>query len=233
MIFQNLENPIRWLFLLHAFAGTLALFVFLIPILSKKGGKLHIKAGWIYTYAMVFVGFSAFIITPWRGFFDPARDLSSQSFALFLFFISVLTLSSIWFGLSVLRAKKRSAPDLSFRRIGPDVALIFFGILTQIVGYRLENTLLILFPIIGYFNAIQQIKYWTQAPVGNMHWWYAHMRGMGTACITTITAFLVTAVPRFVDSTIFQSPALWIAPGVVGGLILSYYTKQARAQFGD
>ena len=56
MTFLNLENPIRWLFLAHAVAGALALFVLVIPLVSKMGGQVHVKTGWIYTGAMVFVG---------------------------------------------------------------------------------------------------------------------------------------------------------------------------------
>jgi hypothetical protein len=39
MTFLTLENPIRWLFLAHAAAGALALFILLIPLISRKGGQ--------------------------------------------------------------------------------------------------------------------------------------------------------------------------------------------------
>ncbi|MFN7453412.1 MAG: hypothetical protein ACK5RO_02000 [Pseudobdellovibrionaceae bacterium] len=80
MTFLTLENPIRWLFLAHAVAGAVALIVLLLPLVSKKGGKLHVTSGWIYTWAMVFVALSALIITPWRFFLDPAKTISSENF---------------------------------------------------------------------------------------------------------------------------------------------------------
>ena len=73
MTFLQLQSPIRWMFLIHALCGATALGVFLIPLLSKKGGKLHTRAGWVYTAVMIIVGISAYVITPWRAFFDPER----------------------------------------------------------------------------------------------------------------------------------------------------------------
>lgn len=231
MTFLTLENPIRWLFLSHAIAGALALVVLVIPLISKKGGKLHVKAGWIYTGAMVFVGISAFVIAPWRVFFDPAKTISSENFSIFLFYISIFTLSAISYGLASVKAKQRKASSRSFFHIGPPIATILIGLLTQIIGFRSQNTLLIAFPFLGHFTSKSQLQYWLNIPNEKMHWWYAHMNGMFVACIATITAFLVTAVPRMWPGPIAQSPVLWIAPGIILGTILNRWTAAFRAKY--
>ncbi len=233
MNFLVMENPIRWLFLLHALCGAMALAIFMLPMLSKKGGRLHVRSGWIYTYAMVFVGLSALVITPWRVFLDLSRTLSSKNFATFLFFIAVFTLAALWYGLRALKHKARKDPERSIYLIGPPIAVIVCGLLVQIVGMRHQNTLLIIFPFIGHFSAVSQFRYWTSAPKTKRHWWYAHMNGMFTACIATITAFLVTALPRIWPSPIAESPILWIAPGLILGTVLNRWTKSYQSQFGD
>jgi uncharacterized membrane protein len=195
MKFEIIQNPIRWLFLFHIICGAVALCVFMIPLLSKKGGKLHIKMGWLYTYAMVFVGLSAFIITPWRAFFDEARTTSSVGSSAFLFFISAFTLSALWSGLRVLKFKKRESANTELAQVAPPIGLIVLGIATQILGYFLQYPLLIIFPFLSHFVAKDQLKYWLSSPKEKMHWWYFHMNGMFTACIATVTAFLVTAIP--------------------------------------
>lgn len=231
MTFSTLENPIRWLFFAHAIAGALALLVLAIPLISKKGGKLHVKAGWIYTGAMIFVGCSAFIITPWRIFFDPAKTISSENFSIFLFYISVFTLSAISYGLTALKQKQRESPSHSIIHIGPPIATVLVGLVTQLIGLKAQNTLLIAFPFLGHFTSKSQLQYWLKAPTERMHWWYAHMNGMFVACIATITAFLVTAVPRIWPSPIAQSPLLWIAPGVILGTVLSRWESSFRAKY--
>jgi uncharacterized membrane protein len=188
MTFLQIQNPIRWMFLLHALCGAIALGVFLIPLLSSKGGKLHKRTGWVYTAVMVIVGLSAYIITPWRAFFlIRKRTSSSQSFAIFLFFIETLTLAALWHGIVVLRFKRRIAPSRALIHIGPSAALVIAAIIVEIVGIQSGSPLLIAFPFVGISVARAQLKYWLNAPTERMHWWYAHMEGMCSACIATIT----------------------------------------------
>ncbi len=233
MKFESIEHPIRWLFLFHAVGGAVALASFLIPLMSKKGGKLHIKAGWVYSYAMVFVGLSAFVITPWRVFFDPARIGTSTGFSAFLFFISAFTLTSLWYGLNVLKFKNRKRPSRALLHIGPPMVLIVLGLSTQVLGFVLQDTLLIAFPFLSHFTAKNQLSYWLGSPNAKMHWWYAHMNGMFTACIATVTAFLVTAAPRIWPAPWTGSPLLWIAPGVIFGTLLNRWTSFYKQKFGD
>ncbi len=233
MNFVTIQNSMRWFFLLHALAGAIALVVFLIPLLSKKGSRLHVQMGWIYTYAMIFVGLSAFVITPWRAFIDETRTTESISFAAFLFFISAFTLSALWNGLIVLKLKNRKSPSHAALHIGPPMILLVLGIATQILGFFLNDVLLMTFPFLSHVTAINQLRYWLKETNGKMHWWYFHMNGMFTACIATVTAFLVTALPRVWPGPISQSPILWIAPGLILGTILNRWTASYELKFGD
>lgn len=116
------------------------------------------------------------------------------------------------------------------RNIGPPIFTILIGLVAQIVGTKSQNTLLIAFPFLGHFTAQSQLQYWLQVPKEKMHWWYAHMNGMFVACITTITAFLVTAVPRIWPGPIAESPILWIAPGLILGMVLNRWTFAFRVK---
>jgi hypothetical protein len=231
MTFLNLESSIRWLFLSHAVAGALALSVLAIPLLTKKGGRNHILTGWIYTAAMILVGLSALAITPWRFFFDPEKTPSSENFSIFLFYISIFTLSAISFGLSSLKAKQRKIVSQSLLHIGPPLATVLSGFVVQLIGLKTQNLLLMSFPFLGHFTAKSQLQYWLKVPQEKMHWWYAHMNGMIVACIATLTAFLVTAVPRIWPGLLAQSPLLWVAPGLILGTIANRWTAKYRAQY--
>jgi hypothetical protein len=231
MNFQHLDHPIRWLFLFHAVGGALALFIFVIPLATRKGGKLHVRTGWIYTGAMIFVGLSAWVITPWRIFFDSARTPSSVGFAIFLAFIVVFTFSSLWDGLHVLKHKARTVPSPTLANIGPPLLVMMSGLFTQALGVRLHSVLLMVFPLISYVGSYQQIRYWSRAPTERMHWWYVHMSGMITACIATVTAFLVTAAPRIWPNELTRSPLLWIAPGIILGQLAKKWKASYKQKF--
>lgn len=233
MKFLTLESPIRWLFLCHALLGAIALALLMIPLLSKKGGRIHVRVGWLYTLVMVLVGFSAMMITPWRILIDSDRTPESQSFSLFLFFIAVFTLAALSFGISAIKLKERKTSTKSPYQIGPPILLILFGLITMIAGINRGSTLLIVFPLLTLLSAKAQLTYWLTPPKKKMHWWYAHMNGMCTACIATVTAFLVTALPRLWPTPFTNSPVLWIAPGVIFGAMLSKWTAKYQAQFQD
>ncbi len=160
---------------------------------------------------MIFVSCSAFLITPWRAFIDPARTPSSQSFASFLAFIATLTLASLWYGLTVLKLKNRTTPSRALKHIGPPLALLGATLMIEVQGILSGQALLIAFPVLGVLVGWKQLKYWLNSPTERMHWWYAHMSGMFTACISTITAFLVTVIPRLSQAPLARSPVRWTA----------------------
>lgn len=231
MTFSTLDHPIRWLFLSHALAGTLALLVLVIPLVTKKGGKLHVKTGTLYSLAMIYVGLSSFIITPWRIFFDPNRTTESAHFSVFLFYVSVFTLSAIWYGLMSIKAQLRTDASRSPIHIGFPIVTILVGFFIQIIGLKSQNNLLITFPFLGHVTSIQQMRYWMRVPIEKMHWWYAHMNGMFVACIATITAFLVTAAPRIWPGPVTSSFWLWIIPGAILGTLSNRWTASFRKKF--
>jgi hypothetical protein len=143
----------------------------------------------------------------------------------------VVTLASISFGLTALKAKQRKAASHSVIHVGPPIATLLIGFTVQWIGFKFQNILLLAFPLIGHGTSVLQLQYWLKVPKEKMHWWYAHMSGMFGACIATITAFLVTALPRIWPSPLVESPLLWIAPGVILGTISSRWTAAFRAKF--
>lgn len=228
MSFATLDSPLRWLFLAHAIAGLVALLTVGIPLATKKGGRLHVRAGWVYTAAMLVVALSAFLITPWRIAFDPARSSTSIGFSAFLFFISAFTVCALLFAFLPLRAKARQTPSRAPLHLAPPLLLITLAAATQLVGFFLSSPLLMIFPLIAHLNAFGQLRYWLRAPTTRLHWRYAHMDGMFTATIATITAFVVTVIPRFVEHPWAQSPVLWIAPGAILGTIFNRWAASDR-----
>jgi len=231
MSFFNIDNPIKWFLLAHIFGGGLALLTFLIPLITKKGGKLHGKAGWVYVSSMLLVCVSSLVITPWRVFFDEQRVESSIIFSLFLFFITVFTITSLSNGMSVLKEKKRAYKSTKIKHIGMSLFLVILALVIQYIGLVKKNNLLFYFPFLAHVTAFGQLKYWLKAPAEKMHWWYFHMNQMFVACIATLTAFLVTALPRLVPSLGSQSILMWIAPGLILGTIANRWTAKYKKQF--
>ncbi len=215
--------------MLHIAAGILALLFFAIPLVTHKGGQAHIGAGRAYLLAMVVVAFSAFVLCTHR-LLDDASSAAQTNMAWLLIFISILALAAGWFGVRVLRFKNRKT------RHQRPIDLILPAILSVSAlaigwyGWIQENTLLTLFSVVGVVVGAKQLHYWLTPPTETMHWWYAHMAGMITCCIATVTAFLVTAVPRLLGWD--HTPILlWFAPALIMGGLLEVWTKRYKKQF--
>lgn len=215
---------------LHILAGAIALLTFLVPLLSFKGGKLHRKAGWIYSISMLVVCFSAFTITPWRYFIDPNRTPTSQDNALFLFFIALFSLTSVQQGLLPLRNKKRKERELALKTIGLPGLTLIVAILMEIYGFAFGGgALFIIFAAFSLRSSFKQIRYWSEPQAPN-EWWFSHIDNMFVACIATVTAFIVTALPRFY-SDLQGSVFIWLLPTAVFVPWNLYVQRKYRKQF--
>lgn len=106
MLVTSLEVLFQFTRVLHILGGFLALLVFWIPMITRKGGKLHARVGWIYVWAMGVVAITAWYMGLWRITLDPWRTAESTAFAYFLIFIALLSSSSAWYGMRVLRYKQ-------------------------------------------------------------------------------------------------------------------------------
>src|SRR5687768_7715156 len=149
MQIENLPFPFSYALWGHIIGGTIALLTFTIPLFSKKGGKVHVNSGWAYLIAMIVVAFSAFLITPWRYFFDPNKTLASQSFSLFLFFIAVLSLSALQQGISIFKYKNRPGPVKNFETLVLPFSLLLISLIMLVYGIQVQKWLFIVFSALG------------------------------------------------------------------------------------
>lgn len=92
---------------LHIAAGFSALFLLWIPLFTKKGGKVHNRFGWLFVIAMTIVSVSAASLAVIRIFFQPDTSPERMAFSTFLLFISLLSATTAYYGIRVLRFKRK------------------------------------------------------------------------------------------------------------------------------
>lgn len=215
--------------LLHIIAGFAALFTFWIPIITKKGRKLHKRSGWVYVYAMIIVSISAFYMGVYRIFFDPQKTQETSAFALFLLFIAILSSATAWYGIRVLRFKRRQQRHTNVQDILFPIVLLLSGLSISIYGFIIDFALLKYFSLLGIFLGIIHLMYWLSRPKANMHWLVEHIIGMLSCSISTITAFVVFGAPRLlnvesVSLIIWFLPTIIIVPLIIG--FSTYYHRK-------
>src|SRR5699024_6890814 len=74
----------------HIIGGFVALFIFWVPIVTRKGGKVHRGAGWVYVASMSAVSISALFMGIYRLTWDAGTEPGAIPFSWFLIFIAIL-----------------------------------------------------------------------------------------------------------------------------------------------
>jgi hypothetical protein len=206
----------------HVVAGTVSLAALGIPLLSRKGGPLHRRAGWIYAAAIGVIVATTWILCALR-LFDP--DRSNDAMTLVMAFLGLLTANAVVTGLRVLRAKERAGRHTNPFDIGSSAALGLASLALGGYAFQQGSGLFTALAAIGGFRAGDQIRYWLRPPGERMHWWQEHLANMVTSGIAALTAFLLLFV-----STKY-SLNLWLAPGVVGGAGIILWQRYYRRKF--
>jgi hypothetical protein len=210
----------------HIVAGAVALSVFWLPLVTRKGGTTHRRAGWVYVVAAAAIALT--------GFVNCARMLTdgnprNDRAGLFLAYVGVLAAASAQIGVRALRTKGRSSGARNPFDLTPPALLVAGGLAVGVLGVRVAMPLFVVFATLGITVGVTQLRFWLRAPVTRKEWFYAHMGGMGTSCITTLTALLVVNAHRLGLGTF--DLVVWTAPGLVGGLGLAFWRRYYQKRF--
>ena len=211
---------------IHISGGAISLLSMVIPMLSRKGGPAHRRAGWVFVAGMAVVsvtslmlGADRFISNPWEG---------ARMSALFLSYLGVFTGNLVWAGVRVLQFKSRSTPHRGWADIVLPAFAAIAGIAMGIYGWVANGPLLVAFAIVGVLSGGTQLLYWLSSPGHSMHWWFAHMHLMLGGCIAAVTAFVVNSVGRIgIEDTVL----VWIAPTLIGVPVTVAWTRYYARRF--
>jgi uncharacterized protein (TIGR03435 family) len=217
---------------IHIAGGSVALLSMFIPLLSRKGGVTHRRAGWVFVAGMTVVSITALLMSGIRFLTDTSP--AGRQFSMLLFYIAILTSAGMWAGLRVLGARQRtargSAIDITWAAV-----LTASGALTAVYGFAVGQPLFMAFSTIGLLNGGGQLSYWLRRPTVPMHWWFAHMGNMLGACIAATTAFAIAGGRRL--GLPGDSLITWLGPTAIGlpaiAIWLAYYRRRFAARSVD
>lgn len=220
----------------HIAVGFLALVVGLVPMVSKKGSRLHNTTGLIYYWSMVVVAVSAVVLV----LLSPITDgrLFLTGIALFSFYLCFTGRRSL---------KQRDSEPIRWHDWGISGsmaatagAMISYGLYhlsALLLEGKFENIgiLFIVFGIFSGTNARYDFKRYRSpqtSKYGKREWFFMHIVRMSGSYIATFTAFaLVNIRYVFPNSPSVVYIATWILPGIIGGMIISRAVRFYLAKF--
>ena len=235
---------------LHILLGAVGLIAFWIPALTRKGGKLHRKAGWFYVWAMLGVVVSAallsllliaipLVVRPPHKPLTPAQmeQYIGQIRATGAFFgyISLLTFTAGWQGLGVLRAKQGIAGMQTPFNIGLSLLNVVCGLGGIVMGLRMGEVLFVIFGVLAFTPGVVFLYRLRRNREVKMYWWMEHLNGMITTGIAAYTAFFVNGGARLMSRLFANAPTLqlipWVAPTIIGTFCTIYLRRVYRRKF--
>jgi hypothetical protein len=213
----------------HLVAGAIALILFWVPALTRKGGVVHRRAGRWYVRAMGVVVVTAIPLS--------IRFLVGGDWfvGVFLGYLAVITFSALWGGRQVLNYKRDAAAFRTPMHAAVGVLNLVAAITVLVLAWTVApagfaRILFTIFSIIGFSAAFETWQFFRRPPDQPRWWWFQHFGGMIGSGIAAHTAFGAFGVRRLLPE--WQLGALgllpWIAPSIVGTIAIVLLTRHHR-----
>lgn len=214
---ETLVTALRWI---HISAGTVALGLAPLAMLTVKGGRAHRLWGKIYFWAMAVVAATAVVIALWRP----------------KIFLALLAVFSFYMAFSGYRALSRKRPMQGEKPTALDwtAALLTFAVGAAMAGLGLIRpgaawerlgVVPVVFGMLGMILAGLDIGKFMRPPADRHAWWFAHMGGMLGSYIATVSAFSV------VNFTFLPTAVRWLWPTVIGTPLIVVWIAYYRIRF--
>ncbi len=224
-----MENVFNVFLTIHVVAGFGALVLFWIPTLTRKGGRTHRQVGKWYVrlmWSVVISAWSLCLLKVWQGQWVGAS---------FLGFLGLITAQPLWYGMAVLKQKKRvSMISLQIRR-GLSAAVVLFGL--AMIGAAIDlkfqgpAVLLMIFGVLG-LTSIKEVFKPLSKQQSEAHWFIDHLEGMIITGIAAHTAFFAFGGNQFFRGIfVDQWVAIpWIMPTVLGIVAIRLMKRKYQAK---
>ncbi|MCB9648315.1 MAG: hypothetical protein H6730_17170 [Deltaproteobacteria bacterium] len=213
---------------LHIFGGAAGLLTMPIPLIAKKGGRWHRRAGWLFVAGMTIAGLTGL----WMAgrFFLADRTGRGAFFGV----LSVLLLESLWSAMAALARKRQPAPSRRLLDVAAPVASGLAALAGLGYGLSAGRPLLAVFATLALLSAVGDLRFALLPLPTPMAWWYRHMLSIMVACISAITAFAILNVSRLVGQL---PPAVawvpWVLPTAIMVPAFVSWVRRYRVRFRE
>lgn len=208
---------------LHVVLGALALVLFWVPILARKGGPTHVRYGKMYVWLMYIVAVSGIVMSVMvlvsPGYFKPNASLVViNQFYTLLLFLSALTFISVRHAMLVLKHKTDTSV---FRRVGflwMPAILVGGGITLLVIAVNSSSTLILhyVFGGLGVFIGTSMGHFAFRKNPPRKIWLTEHIGAILGSGIAAYTAFLAFGARHWLSFLGEWQLAAWILPSVIG-----------------
>lgn len=231
---------------LHIALGAVVLLLYWLPVIARKGSKLHINAGKVFYYLMLIVSSSGIVLSL-LGLYDPVgiytagKHMTTEQIqrmliwripvSQFLLLLSLLTWVTVRHAIGVLRAKSDRRMLRRWFYQGPVLLLFPTALYVAYQGITVGMPLLVIFAVVSFITASTISFYVYKAEIQPRAWIIEHFSAMVGSGIAVYTAFFAAGGRRMLAEILPGQWQLvsWLAAPVIGVttmIVLTGYYKR-------
>ncbi|KUM54763.1 hypothetical protein [Rheinheimera sp. EpRS3] len=234
---------------LHIALGAVALLLYWLPVIARKGSKLHINAGKVFYYLMLIVSGSG-IVMSLMGLYDPVgiytagKQMTAAQIermlvwriplSQFLLLLSLLTWVTVRHAIGVLHAKTDRSMLRRWFYQGPVLVLFPTALYVAYQGITVGMPLLVIFAVVSLVTASTISLYVYKKEIKPRAWIIEHFSSMVGSGIAVYTAFFAAGGRRMLSQWLPEQWQLvsWLAAPVIGVtamiLLTGYYKRKYK-----
>lgn len=233
---------------IHITIGSIALIIFWLPIIEKKGSPFHRRAGNWFVWGMTAVALSGILMSSLvfidpLAVRDPERLLSlteanriaeiGRSSSAFLFMLSFLVLCATRQSVLALEAKADRTLMKAPSHLICIVLLLLSAIYVGMLGLQRTSPLYEIFAALSIFSSISMLRYIYKKDLKKSEWIIEHLTNIMASGIAAYTAFFVFGGQSFLNNLVPGDYQIlfWIMPGVIGATISRTFAVKYRKQY--
>lgn len=213
----------------HVATGTVGLLSMWVPLLTRKGSKLHRQWGVVFFYALLFTGTLAMgisvctLIAPLEThpFWDDANKVRGV-FGWMMLYLAIMTINLAQYGRRCVRNRREHRRNRTGLNLGLQLATFGSAAYCAWQGWLLQMPLLAGIAIVGLAAGALNTRFILSEHVSATEWLVQHTRGLVGAGISVYTAFLAFGAVNLLPELAFN-PVLWATPCTLGVAYLLYH----------
>ena len=237
----------------HISLGFLGLAAFWAPVFAKKGGKVHVRAGKVFTasayvVALTALGSCCWALThpsSWMGRPVTWSEMPPDRvmFVAILGLLAIFLLQNVETGLRVLRTRRQPEQYAGLRlrsvhglQALVSAAVLLFGAYHLMRGRGPMFWIPVGLGFLGLQDFRENRRFLANPRPTPMAWWYKHMDCMLGSGIAFHTAFLVFGARSLFGGSLIEgswSFLPWVLPTAVGLPAVHFWTRYYKRKFGE
>lgn len=224
--------------LIHIIFGAPGLISFWVPVLGKKGSRIHKLWGKAFV-GMMLVTASCAVAMSTMSIIDPVAShpelmhieefadpvLIRGIFGWMMLYLAILTINLTWYGWLCIRNREHHARNRNWFNMALQVILFAASANCAIQGVLISQPMMIGISMVGFATVGTNLWFMLRPNPGPLEWLTEHIKALVGTGISVYTAFFAFGAVRFIPE-LALAPALWAIPLVTGLSLIIYHQRQ-------